>query len=78
MAKTIDEKVLMEERKTLEDDYKSTEEKIKLIEKELINLKSNLNAIYGAVKQVDKLIVMSKEGNKSKSRQEADKASEVA
>ena len=41
MAKTIDEKVLMEERKTLEDDYKSTEEKIKLIEKELGNLKSN-------------------------------------
>ena len=78
MAKTIDEKVLMEERKTLEDDYKSTEEKIKLIEKELINLKSNLNAIYGAVQQVDKLIVMSKEGKKSKSRQEADKASEVA
>tara|TARA_X000001036_G_scaffold184536_1_gene174265 strand:- start:41 stop:277 length:237 start_codon:yes stop_codon:yes gene_type:complete len=78
MAKTIDEKVLMEERKTLEDDYKSTEEKIKLVEKELINLKSNLNAIYGAVQQVDKLIVMSKEGNKSKSRQEADKASEVA
>mgnify|MGYP001326128985 FL=1 len=78
MAKTIDEKLLMEERKTLEDDYKSTEEKIKLIEKELINLKSNLNAIYGAVQQVDKLIVMSKEGNKSKSRQEADKASEVA
>tara|TARA_B100000900_G_scaffold227415_1_gene193087 strand:+ start:267 stop:503 length:237 start_codon:yes stop_codon:yes gene_type:complete len=78
MAKTIDEKLLLEERKTLEGDYKSTEEKIKLIEKELVNLKSNLNAIYGAVQQVDKLIVMSKEGNKSKSRQEADKASEVA
>ena len=78
MAKTIDEKLLMEERKTLEEDYKNTEDKIKLIEKELGNLKSNLNAIYGAVQQVDKLIVMSKEGNKSKSRQEADKASEVA
>ena len=78
MAKTIDEKLLLEERKTLEGDYKSTEEKIKLIEKELVNLKSNLNAIYGAVQQVDKLIVMSKEGNKSKSREEADKASEVA
>ena len=75
---TIDEAKLLEERKTLEEDYKSTEEKIKLIEKELVNLKSNLNAIYGAVQQVDKLIVMSKEGNKSKSRQEADKASEVA
>jgi septal ring factor EnvC (AmiA/AmiB activator) len=78
MAKTIDENLLMEERKTLEEDYKSTEEKIKMIEKELGNLRSNLNAIYGAVQQVDKLIVMSKEGNKSKSRQEADKASEVA
>lgn len=78
MAKTIDEKLLMEERVTLEEDYKSTEEKIKLVEKEIVNLKSNLNAIYGAVQQIDKLIVMSKEGNKSKSRQEADKASEVA
>ena len=68
MAKTIDEKLLMEERKTLEEDYKNTEEKIKLIEKELGNLRSNLNAIYGAVQQVDKLIIMTKEGHKSKSR----------
>ena len=78
MAKTIDEKLLMEERKTLEEDYKNTEDKIKLIEKELGNLRSNLNAIYGAVQQVDKLIIMTKEGHKSKSREEADKASEVA
>ena len=76
--KTIDEKFLMEERKSLEEDYKNTEEKIKLIERELGDLKSNLNAIYGAVQEVDKLIIMSKEGHKSKSRQEADKASEVA
>ena len=76
--KTIDEKMLMAERQTLEEDYKNTEEKIKLIERELGNLKSNLNAIYGAVQEVDKLIIMSKEGHKSKSRQEADKASEVA
>jgi len=76
--KPIDEKMLMAERKTLEEDYKNTEEKIKLIEKELGNLRSNLNAIYGAVQQVDKLIIMTKEGHKSKSREEADKASEVA
>ena len=43
--KPIDEKMLMTERKTLEEDYKNTEEKIKLIEKELGNLRSNLNAI---------------------------------
>ena len=77
-VKAIDEKFLMEERKSLEEDYKNTEEKIKLIERELGNLKSNLNAIYGAVQQVDKLIIMTKEGHKSKSREEADKASEVA
>ena len=76
--KPIDEKMLMAERKTLEEDYKNTEEKIKLIEKELGNLRSNLNDIYGAVQQVDKLIIMTKEGHKSKSREEADKASEVA
>jgi len=34
---TIDEAKLLEERKTLEEDYKSTEEKIKLIEKEQRN-----------------------------------------
>jgi hypothetical protein len=76
MAKAIDEKLLTEERKTLEEDYKNTEEKIKLIEKELGNLRSNLNAIYGAVQQVDKFIILSKEGNKSKAREEADKAGE--
>ena len=69
---TIDEAKLLEERKTLEEDYKSTEEKIKLIEKELINLKSNLNAIYGAVQQVDKFIVFHKDGNRSRARDEAD------
>ena len=72
MAKTIDEKLLMEERKTLEEDYKNTEDKIKLIEKELGNLKSNLNAIYGAVQQVDKFIVFHKDGNRSRARDEAD------
>ena len=72
MAKTIDEKLLMEERKTLEEDYKNTEDKIKLIEKELGNLRSNLNAIYGAVQQVDKFIVFHKDGNRSRARDEAD------
>ena len=72
MAKTIDEKLLMEERKTLEEDYKNTEEKIKLIEKQLGDLRSNLNAIYGAVQQVDKFIVFHKDGNRSRARDEAD------
>ena len=77
MAKAIDEKILLEERKILEDDYKSTEEKIKLIEKELGNLKSNLNAIYWAVQQVDKFISLSKEDDDLKSKKE-EKKGEVA
>ena len=77
MAKAIDEKILLEERKTLEGDYKSTEEKIKLIEKELGNLKSNLNAIYGAVQQVDKFISLSKGVDDLKSKKE-EKKGEVA
>ena len=59
MAKTIDEKLLMEERKTLEEDYKNTEDKIKLIEKELGNLKVMFKVIVIIIiQQVDKLIVM--------------------
>ena len=42
MAKTIDEKLLMEERKTLEEDYKSTEEKINLIEKNIYEMKKDI------------------------------------
>ena len=52
----IDEKTLLEERKVLEIDFNTTKERIVQVEKDLGNMKSNLNAVYGAIQQVDKLI----------------------
>ena len=52
----IDEKTLLEERSVLEKDFNTTKERIVQVEKDLGNMKSNLNAVYGAIQQVDKLI----------------------
>ena len=52
----IDEKTLLDERKVLEDDFNTVSGRIKQVEKDLGTMKSNLNAVYGAIQQVDKLI----------------------
>ena len=52
----IDEKTLLEERKVLEEDFNALNDRIKQVEKDLSTMKSNLNAVYGAVQQVDKLL----------------------
>ena len=52
----IDEKTLLEERKVLEEDFNTTKDRIVQVEKDLGNMKSNLNAVYGAIQQIDKLI----------------------
>ena len=52
----IDEKTLLEERKVLETDFNTTKDRIVQVEKDLGNMKSNLNAVYGAIQQIDKLI----------------------
>ena len=56
----IDEKTLLEERKVLEEDFNTTKDRIVQVEKDLGNMKSNLNAVYGAIQQVDKLLALSK------------------
>ena len=55
----IDEKTLLEERKVLEEDFNTTKDRIVQVEKDLGNMKSNLNAVYGAIQQVDKLLALS-------------------
>ena len=52
----IDEKILLEERKVLEEDFNTTKDRIVQVEKDLSTMKSNLNAVYGALLQVDKLL----------------------
>ena len=63
---SIDEKTLLEERKVLENDFNTTKERIVQVEKDLGNMKSNLNAVYGAIQQVDKLLALSKKTDDKK------------
>jgi hypothetical protein len=75
----IDEKTLLEERKVLEEDFNTTKERIVQVEKDLGNMKSNLNAVYGAIQQVDKLIALSKKtGDKKEMPVEKEKALNLA
>jgi len=62
----IDEKKLLEERKVLETDFNTTKERIVQVEKDLGNMKSNLNAVYGAIQQIDKLLVLVRDSGKKK------------
>ena len=56
---SIDLKVLTEERIKLKKDFDELSTKITTIDKELITMRNNLNALYGAFQQTDKLIKMS-------------------
>ena len=62
----IDEKKLLEERKVLEEDFNTTKDRIVKVEKDLGNMKSNLNAVYGAIQQIDKLLVIVRGGKDEK------------
>ena len=42
----------------------ASKENIKQVEKDLGTMKSNLNALYGAIQQVDRLIAKVKDGDK--------------
>ena len=63
---SIDEKTLLEERKVLEEDFNTTKDRIAQVEKDLNNMKNNINAVYGAIQQIDKLIVLAKGGKEVK------------
>ena len=63
---SIDEKTLLEERKVLEEDFNTTKDRIAKVEKDLINMKNNINAVYGAIQQIDKLLVKVRESGKDK------------
>ena len=56
----INEKFLQEELAVLQGDFDKTKKQIETVGKELDNMKSNLNAIYGALQQTEKLLKLSK------------------
>jgi len=75
---SIDEKTLLEERKVLETDFNTTKDRIVQVEKDLGNMKSNLNAVYGAIQQIDKLLVKLKGDDKKEMPPEKEKALNIA
>ena len=62
----IDEKIFQEELEMLKADFDKTKKQIESVEKEIVNMRNNLNAIYGAVQQTEKLLKLSKEKENEK------------
>tara|TARA_B110000285_G_scaffold227918_2_gene290007 strand:- start:271 stop:504 length:234 start_codon:yes stop_codon:yes gene_type:complete len=60
---------LTAEREVLAKDFEALSTRIKQVDLELIQMKSNLNAVHGAVQQIDKLILMSEKGSKDMPKQ---------
>ena len=54
----INEKFLQEELAVLQADYDKTKKRVENLEKEVVNGRNNLNAIYGAMQQTEKLLKM--------------------
>ena len=70
---SIDEKTLLEERKVLEEDFNTTKDRIAKVEKDLNNMKNNINAVYGAIQQIDKLLAKIRTGTEEKKPMPAEK-----
>tara|TARA_Y100000114_G_scaffold145873_1_gene155939 strand:+ start:250 stop:450 length:201 start_codon:yes stop_codon:yes gene_type:complete len=60
----IDDKVLNEELATLKVDFEKTKKSVEQMEKEILGQRNNLNAIFGAIQQTEKLLKLSKEEKK--------------
>ena len=56
----INEKYLQEELAVLQADFDKTKKSVENLEKEVVNQRNNLNAIYGALQQTEKLLKLSK------------------
>ena len=62
----IEISTLKTEREVLQKDFDNLSGRIKQVDADLITMKSNLNAIYGAIQQVDKLIAKDSEEQSEK------------
>ena len=60
----IDENILTIEREKLAKEFDDLKKKITQIEVDLGSMRSNLNALHGAVQQTDKLILLCKQKEK--------------
>jgi hypothetical protein len=62
---SIDKDTLLSEREVLVKDFETLSQRIQSVEKDLGTMKSNLNAVHGAIQQVDKLLkIIDQSGSK--------------
>jgi hypothetical protein len=64
---------LTAEREVLVKDFEALSQRIKQVDGELIQMKSNLNAVHGAIQQIDKLIKLSETNGKGKMPKEKER-----
>ena len=67
---SIDLNTLNNEKEILKKDFDNLTQRIAQVEKDLGTMRSNLNAVYGAIQQVDKLIKLSSGDTKMSSEKE--------
>ena len=67
----IDEQTLQNERDTLKKDFDAVQIKIKETENGLVQLKNNLNAVYGAIQQTDKMLKLLKQDDEKMTAEKA-------
>ena len=75
---TVETNDLTAEREVLVKDFEALSQRIKQVDAELIQMKSNLNAVHGAIQQVDKLIKLSETNGKDKMPKEKEEALKIA
>ena len=63
---TIDTKTLQDKRAELKQEFDDLSMKTNTIEKELLGFKNNLNALFGAITQLDNLIKVSNSNDNKK------------
>ena len=56
----LNEKILQEELAVLQADFDKTKKNVENLEKEVSTQRNNVNAIYGALQQTEKLYKLSK------------------
>ena len=75
---TITKDELQQEREVLKKDFELLNSRITQTEKDLGTMKSNLNAVFGAIQQVDKLLVKISPKEENKMPEEKQQALNVA
>ena len=70
----INTDTLKNEREILKKDFDTLSARINQVEKDLGTMKSNLNAVFGAIQQVDKLLKLDTESDEKQLLTEKEKS----